>query len=65
MGEFAQTSLHCEPYSYNLSILTQQGFRYTLYLCGMISHTMIILDLLPIPTHPPDYTLIIKLCTLC
>jgi len=32
-----------------------------LYLCGMVSHTMIILALLPIPTNPPDYTLIIKL----
>ena len=30
-------SLRCEPYSYNLGILTQQGFRYTLYLCGMVS----------------------------
>jgi len=28
----------------------------------MVSHTMIILALLPIPTHPPNYTLIIKLC---
>ena len=31
-------------------------------LCGMVSHTTIILALLPIPTHPPDYTRIIKLC---
>ena len=30
--------------------------------CTMVSHTMIILALFPIPTHPPDYTLIIKLC---
>ena len=62
MGEFVQTSLCCESYSYNLCILTQQGFRSTLYLCGMVSHTMITLALLSIPTHPPDYTLIIKLC---
>ena len=28
----------------------------------MVSNTMITLALLSIPTHPPDYTLIIKLC---
>jgi len=54
VGEFVQTSLRCEPYSYNLCILTQQRFRYTLYLCGMVSHTTIILALLPIPTHHPN-----------
>ena len=53
-----------ELWTREISYVSWIWFGIQLYLCGMVSHTMIILALLPIRTHPPNYTLIISVCSL-